>query len=149
LESSVYPSMFAPCAATVNSGNFAEMGMGIRRLATLLVLFALVAKLVLPCEATAAVSLGAPDAAVAKCHFATQTSLAQGESDRAPSGDLDHEGCACALCHIGWSTLPTADNHFEIQGLAHHVALRAPAALAFVPSQPNRSAPVRGPPSFA
>lgn len=123
--------------------------MGIRRLATLFVLFALVAKLVLPCETSAAIALGAPDAAIAKCHFVTQTSLAQGESKQAPSGDLDHEGCSCALCQIGWSALPPADELFDIRDLAYHVAPRALPAQAFVPSQPNRSAPVRGPPSFA
>lgn len=140
--------MFAPCDATVNGAKIAKMGMGIRRLATLFVLFALVAKLVSPCEATAAVFLGAPDAAAAKCHLVAQKLLAQGESDQAPSGDLDHEDCACALCHIGWSTLPPADNLFEIHSLARHVAPRAPPALAFVPFQPNRGARPRGPPSF-
>ncbi|MFO1103210.1 MAG: hypothetical protein U1E20_09940 [Methylocystis sp.] len=123
--------------------------MGSRRLATLFILFALVAKLVSPCEASAAVALGAPDAAIAKCHFLAQKSSAQGESKPAPSGDLDHEACACALCHIGWSTLPPTDNLFVIQGLAHHVAPRAPPAQSFVPSQQNRSASPRGPPSFA
>jgi hypothetical protein len=73
-------------------------------------------------------------------------SLAQGESQQTPSGDLDHEGCSCALCQIGWSALPPADNFFAIHGLAHHFAPRAPPMQAFVPFQPNRSTPVRGPP---
>jgi hypothetical protein len=142
--------MFAPSAASVNGGEFAEMGMGIRRFAALFVVFALVAKLVLPCEAfSAAGAVGAPTAAIVKCHLLAKMSFAQGESDQAPSNALDHDGCSCALCHVGWSAPPPADNLFLIRGLAHHVAPRAPPALAFVPSQLNRSAPARGPPSFA
>jgi hypothetical protein len=141
--------MFAPCAARVNGGEFAGMGMGIRRLATLFVLFGLVAKLVSPCEASAAVALGAPDAAIAKCHLVNQISLAQGESNPAPSKQLSHDGCACAFCHIGWSLLPPADNLFAISGLEYHLAPRAPPALALVAIRLNRSAPPRGPPSFA
>lgn len=141
--------MFAPCAATVNGGDFAEMGMGIRRLATLFVLFALVAKLVSPCEASAAGSANARAAPIVKCHLMAKTSLAQGESNQAPSDDLDRDGCSCALCQIGWSTLPPADNLFAIHGLAYNVAPRAPPTRSFVASRPNRSASPRGPPSFA
>lgn len=142
--------MLAYGAATVSGAKFAEMGMGIRRLAILLVLFAFVAKLVSPCEASAAAAaVGASDAPVVKCHLSTTTSLGQGDSNPAPSDQLAHDGCSCALCQIGWSAPPPADNLFAIHGLAYHDAPRAPPAQAFVASRPNRSAPPRGPPSFA
>jgi hypothetical protein len=122
--------------------------MGLRRLAVLFVLFALVAKLVSPCEAGAARSVGAPNAPIAKCHLFTKTApLAQGESDQAPSGELGHNEC-CALCHLGWSILPLADNLFAIRSLEYRAAPRAPPAQALILSRPNRGAPTRGPPSF-
>lgn len=124
--------------------------MGIRRLATLFVLFALVTKLVSPCEASAAAgaSVDASGAPIVKCHFLTTISSARGESDRAPAGQAEREGCSCALCEIGWSTLPPADNTVVVRGLAYHVAARAPPAQAHVPCPPNRGASPRGPPSF-
>ncbi|TLG73740.1 DUF2946 family protein [Methylocystis sp. B8] len=122
--------------------------MGIRRLATFFILFALVAKLVSPCEAEA-ISVGAPNTSTAKCHLFTKTStLTPGESNQAPSGQLNHDGCSCALCHIGWSTLPPADNLFLIGSLEYHLAPRAPPAQALILSRPSRGAPARGPPSF-
>lgn len=122
--------------------------MGISRLATLFILLAVAAKLVSPCEA-GATAVGGPNASIAKCHLVTKTStLAQNESNQAPSGQLDHDGCSCALCQIGWGTLPPADNLFVIRGLEHHLGLRAPPAQALILSRPNRSAPTRGPPSF-
>jgi len=121
--------------------------MGIRRLATFFILFALVAKLVSPCKATAA-SVGAPGASIAKCHLITTSALAPGESNQAPSSPLNHDRCSCALCQLGWSTLPPADNLFLIRSLEYRLAPRAPPAQALVLSRPNRSAPARGPPSF-
>jgi hypothetical protein len=142
--------MVASGAATVNGAEFIKTYMGHRRLATLFILFALVAKLVSPCEAVAENIVGASNASIAKCHLSAKTSpLAQGESDQAPSDQFDHDGCACALCQIGWSAPPPADAVFAIRGVEHNLAPRAPPTQAFVPSRPNRSAPTRGPPSFA
>jgi hypothetical protein len=121
--------------------------MRIRRLAAV---FALVAKLVSPCEATEPASVGSANAPIAMCHQAIATwAFDIDGSQQAPSNDLDDAGCYCALCQLGWNTLPPADNIFAILGEASHFAPRAPPALAFVPSQLNRSAPARGPPSFA
>ncbi|MBG0794591.1 hypothetical protein IYY11_14645 [Methylocystis sp. H62] len=124
--------------------------MRIRQLLTLLALLALVARLVSPCEAMASRSVDAPNAPIAKCHLlASAPSLAKGDADQAPAGDMDRdEGCACALCQIGWSAPPPADAVFAIRGVEHNLAPRAPPTQAFVPSRPNRSAPPRGPPSF-
>ncbi|HEY8213940.1 MAG TPA: DUF2946 family protein [Methylocystis sp.] len=122
--------------------------MRFRRLLAVFALVALVAKLVSPCEATASASVGGPNAQIAKCHLAAMASpLAQGDSEQAPSGGVDHDGC-CDLCQIGWSTLPVADNLFTIGGLEYHLAPRAPPAPALVTIRLNRSAPTRGPPSF-
>jgi hypothetical protein len=141
--------MVASGAATVNGAEFGKIYMGIRRLATLFILFALVAKLVSPCEAVAANIVGAPNASIAKCHpFAKTSSLAQDESDQAPSGQLDHDRCACALCQLGWSALPPSEAIFAIRGVEYNLAPRAPPARALVLLRPNRSAPTRGPPSF-
>jgi hypothetical protein len=96
-------------------------------------------------------SVDAPNAPIAKCHLlANAASFAQGNADQAPAGDMDRdEGCSCALCHLGWSTLPPPDNIFAIQELAYHLAPRAPPMQAFVPSRLNPSAHPRGPPSFS
>ena len=145
---SAYRSILTSCAATVNGGNFVGMGMGTRRLATLFILFALVAKLVFPCEASAATAVGAFGAPIAKCHLFTDMSSAQGESKPAPLRDLDHDSCSCALCEADWSILPPAVNIFEISGLAYRIASPAPPMQAFAASWRNRGARPRGPPSF-
>lgn len=122
--------------------------MRIRRLVAIFALFALVAKLVSPCEAMASAAVGGTNAQIAHCHLAAVASpLAKGDSEQAPSGGVDHDGC-CGLCQIGWSTLPLADNLFTIGGLEYHLAPRAPPAPALVTIRLNRSAPTRGPPSF-
>ncbi|HEY8126281.1 MAG TPA: hypothetical protein VIF88_12795 [Methylocystis sp.] len=125
--------------------------MGMRQLASLFILFALVAKLVSPCEAVAANIVGAADAPIAKCHLFAKTSpLAQSESDQAPAGDMDRDGgCSCALCQIGWSAPPPTDAVFAIRGVENKLAPQPPPAPALVRSRPNRSAPTRGPPSFS
>ncbi|WP_292531725.1 DUF2946 family protein [Methylocystis sp.] len=124
--------------------------MRIRQLVALFALLALVARLVMPCEAMASKSVDAPNAPIAKCHLlASAASLAKGDADQAPAGDMDRdEGCACALCQIGWSTLPPADAVFAIRGIEYNLAPRAPPARTPVLFRPNRSAPTRGPPSF-
>lgn len=122
--------------------------MGIRRLATLFVLLALVAKLVSPCEASSAAAVGASGVPIAKCHIWAKSFSTQGDSQRAPSDDLDHDGCSCALCEADWSILPLADNLFEISSVACRVATRAPPSQAIVASWRIRSAQPRGPPSF-
>ncbi|CCJ06787.1 Hypothetical protein BN69_1336 [Methylocystis sp. SC2] len=126
--------------------------MRIRRLASLFMLFALIARLASPCEALASRSAdasSAPNAPIAKCHLLANASpAAQGDSDQAPAGEADRDGCSCALCQLGWSMLPLADAVFAIRGVEHNLAPRAPPAQALVPSRPNRSAPTRGPPSF-
>ncbi|MBM3553718.1 MAG: hypothetical protein FJX45_18725 [Alphaproteobacteria bacterium] len=120
-----------------------------RRLAAVFAVFALVAKLVAPCQATEPASVGGPNAPIALCHQATTWAVDQAGSQQAPSDDLDDVGCSCALCHLGWSTLPPADDIFAINELAHHLAPRGPPTQAFVPSRLNPSAHPRGPPSFA
>jgi hypothetical protein len=119
-----------------------------RRLAAVFAVFALVAKLVAPCQATEPASVGVPNAPIALCHQATTWALDQGDSRQAPSDDLDDAGCSCVLCHLGWSTLPPADAVFAIYRVEHNLAPRGPPARAPVLFQPNRSAPTRGPPSF-
>jgi hypothetical protein len=124
--------------------------MRIRRLASLFIFFALIAKLASPCEALASRSVDAPNAPTAKCHLLANTSpAAQNDSDQAPAGDTDRDdGCSCALCQIGWSAPPAADAVFAIRGVEHNLAPRGPPAQAPVLSRPNHSAPTRGPPSF-
>jgi len=123
--------------------------MRIRRLASLFIFFALIARLASPCEALASRSVDAPNAPIAKCHLLANTSpVAQGDSDQAPLDNTDRDGCSCALCQLGWSTLPPADAVFAIRGVEYNLAPRAPPARALVLSRPNRSAPTRGPPSF-
>ena len=120
--------------------------MRIRRLASLFIFFALIARLASPCEALASRSVDAPNA---KCHLLASTSpAAQGDSDQAPLDNTDRDGCSCALCQLGWSALPPADDVFAIRGVEYNLAPRAPPAQAPVLSRPNRSAPTRGPPSF-
>lgn len=123
--------------------------MRIRRLASLFIFFALIGRLASPCEALASRSVDAPNAPIAKCHLLANTSpVAQGDSDQAPLDNADRDGCSCALCQLGWSTLPPADAVFAIRGVEHSLAPRAPPAPALVLLRPNRSAPTRGPPSF-
>jgi len=123
--------------------------MRIRRLASLFIFFALIARLASPCEALASRSVDAPNAPIAKCHLLANTSpVAQGDSDQAPLDNADRDGCSCALCQLGWSTLPPADAVFAIHGVEYNLAPRAPPARALVLLRPNRSAPTRGPPSF-
>lgn len=123
--------------------------MRIRRLASLFIFFALLARLASPCEALASRSVDAPNAPIAKCHLLANTSpVAQGDSDQAPLDNTDRDGCSCALCQIGWSAPPPADAVFAIRGVEHNLAPRAPPAQPPVLSRPNRSAPTRGPPSF-
>jgi len=123
--------------------------MRIRRLASLFIFLALIARLASPCEALASRSVDAPNAPIAKCHLLANTSpAAQGDSDQAPLDNTDRDGCSCALCQLGWSTLPPADAVFAIRGVEYNLAPRAPPAEALVLSRPKRSAPTRGPPSF-
>jgi hypothetical protein len=126
--------------------------MRIRRLASLFIFFALIARLASPCAALASRSVdarNAPNAPIAKCHLLANTSpVAQGDSDQAPLDNTDRDGCSCALCQLGWSSLPPADDVFAIRGVEHNLAPRAPPAQALVLLRPNRSAPTRGPPSF-
>jgi hypothetical protein len=124
--------------------------MRIRQLVALFALLALTARLVTPCEAMASKSIDSPNAPVAKCHLLTNAAfLAQADADQAPAGDMDRDnGCSCALCQLGWSTLPPADAVFAIRGIEYNLAPRAPPAQALVLFRPNRSAPTRGPPSF-
>ncbi len=123
--------------------------MRIRRLASLFIFFALIARLASPCEALASRSVDAPNAPIAKCHLLANTSpVAQGDSDQAPLDNTDRDECSCALCQLGWSTLPPADAVFAIHGVEYNLAPRAPPARALVLLRPNRSAPTRGPPSF-
>ncbi|MBI5012704.1 MAG: hypothetical protein HZC06_08230 [Methylocystis sp.] len=123
--------------------------MRIRRLASLFIFFALIARLASPCEALASRFVDAPNAPIAKCHLLANASpVAQGDSDQAPLDNTDRDGCSCALCQIGWSTLPPAEPVFAIRGVEHSLAPRAPPAQALVLSRPNRGAPTRGPPSF-
>jgi len=120
--------------------------MAIRRLVIAFALFALVAKLVSPCEASA--SIGGANVPIAKCHvLAKAAALAPGDSDQAPADDAD-QGCSCALCQIGWTTPPLADYTFAVRSLEYHRAPRAPPTQTLVLSRPNRGAPTRGPPSF-
>ncbi len=124
--------------------------MRIRQLFALFALLALIARLVMPCGAMASKSVDAPNAPIAKCHLlANAASLAQGDADQAPAGDMDRDvGCSCALCQIGWSTLPPADAVFAIHGVEHNLAPRGPPAQAPVLFRLNPSAHPRGPPSF-
>ena len=123
--------------------------MRIRRLASLFIFLALIARLASPCEALASSSVDAPSAPNAKCHLLANTSpAAQGDSDQAPLDNADRDGCSCALCQLGWSALPPADAVFAIRGVEYNLAPRAPPAQAPVLSRPNRGAPTRGPPSF-
>ena len=123
--------------------------MRIRQLFALFALLALIARLASPCAAMASESVDAPNAPIAKCHLlANAASLAQGDSDQAPAGDTDRDGCSCTLCQLGWSTLPPADAVFAIRGVEYNLAPQAPPAQALILSRPNRSAPTRGPPSF-
>jgi len=123
--------------------------MRFRRLLAVFALFAIIAKLVSPCEATASASVGGPNAQIAPCHLSMAASpLAKGDSEQAPPAGIDHDGC-CGLCQVGWSTLPLVDVLFAIGGLEYHLAPRAPPAPALVTIRLNRSAPTRGPPSFA
>jgi hypothetical protein len=123
--------------------------MRIRRFIALFALFALVAKMALPCEASASAVVSGPKGQIAKCHLAALSSpLAKGDSEQAPSGGVDHDGCSCALCQLGWTTPPLADHLFAVGGLEYHLAPRAPPAPALVTIGFNRSAPTRGPPSF-
>lgn len=123
--------------------------MRIRRLASLFIFFALIARLASPCEALASRSVDAPNAPIAKCHLLANASpVAQGDTDQAPLDDADGDGCSCALCQLGWSTLPPADALFAVRGVEYNLAPRAPPARALVLLRPNRSAPTRGPPSF-
>ncbi len=123
--------------------------MRIRQLVALFALLALIARLVMPCGAMASESVDVPNAPIA-CHLlANAASFAPGDADQAPAGDMDRDvGCSCALCQIGWSTLPPADAVFAIRGVEHDLAPREPPAQAPVLLRPNRSAPTRGPPSF-
>ncbi len=104
----------------------------------------------MPCEAMASKSVDAPNAPIAKCHLlANAASLAQGDADQAPAGDMDRDaGAPARSARLGWSTLPPADAVFAIRGIEHNLAPRAPPARAPVLFRPNRSAPTRGPPSF-
>ncbi|RNJ51050.1 hypothetical protein [Methylocystis hirsuta] len=123
--------------------------MRIRRLASLFIFIALIARLASPCEALASRSVDAPNAPIAKCHLLANTSpAAQSDSDQAPLDNADRDGCSCALCQLGWSPLPPADAVFTIPGVEYNLAPRAPSARALVLLRPNRGAPTRGPPSF-
>jgi len=123
--------------------------MRIRKLASLFIFFALIARLASPCEALASRSLDAPNAPIAKCHLLANASpVAHGDSDQAPPDNTDRDGCSCALCQLGWSALPPADAVFAIRGVEYNLAPRAPPAPAPILSRPNRGAPTRGPPSF-
>lgn len=135
------------CRATRVTGvDFAKVRMDIRPLVIVFAVFALVAKLGAPCEASP--TIRGANVSIAKCHeLAKAAAPAPGESDQAPVDDADN-GCSCALCQIGWMTAPPADEVFAIGGLEYHRAPRAPPAQTIVLSRPNRSAPTRGPPSF-
>jgi hypothetical protein len=122
--------------------------MRIRSFIAVFALFALVAKMALPCEASASAFVSGPNGQIAKCHLAALSSpLAKGDSEQAPSGGVDHDGC-CSLCQLGWTTPPLADHLLAIGGLEYHLAPRAPPTPALVTIRLNRSAPTRGPPSF-
>ncbi len=124
--------------------------MRARLLVTFFLLLALVARVAAPCAAEASTPVGDSSPVIAKCHLQLKSApSAHGENDQAPFGGLDQDDCSCALCHIGWTTLPPIDVIFAIQGFESHRAPRAPPAQTPVAFRPNRSAPTRGPPSHA
>ncbi|MGD9544162.1 MAG: hypothetical protein AB7F41_07435 [Methylocystis sp.] len=121
-----------------------------RRLAAVLALLALIATLASPCASLASSAVAASNGPIANCHLlAAASPLAPGQSDQAPPDDMDREACSCALCELGWTTLPPADDLFAIRSLEYRFSPRAPPAQALVTIRLNRSAPARGPPAFA
>lgn len=120
-----------------------------RRLAAVLALLALIATLASPCASLASSAVAASNVPIANCHLLAASPLAPGQSNQAPPDDMDREACSCALCELGWTTLPPADGLFAIRGLEYRLAPRPPPAQALVTIRLNRSAPARGPPAFA